>query len=125
MGDKVFVKVTPYYHMLRFGQKGKLALRFVRFFEILKCIGKVACQLTLLMSMNQIYNVLNVSLLHKYISDPTHVLRIKDVEIQINQIYEEYLIQILDKWVKQLKNKQIPLVKFSKETTRLRKPSKR
>jgi hypothetical protein len=33
-GDKVFLKIAPLKHMLRFDMKGKLAPRFIRPFEI-------------------------------------------------------------------------------------------
>lgn len=39
MGDKVFVRVAPYKHIVIFGRKGKLASRFMRAFEILKHVG--------------------------------------------------------------------------------------
>lgn len=42
MGDKVFVKMAPYKHIKRFDKKDKLALRFIRPFEVIECIGKVA-----------------------------------------------------------------------------------
>lgn len=42
MGDKVCVKVTPYQYVIKFIQKRKLVLRFVRPFKILDRIGKVA-----------------------------------------------------------------------------------
>lgn len=41
IGDMVFVRVTPYCHVMRFGWIGKLALRLVELFEILEHIGKV------------------------------------------------------------------------------------
>lgn len=79
VGDKVFVKVASYKNVIRFDRKGKLASRFVRLFEVLKCVGKVIYRLKLLASMNYIHNVFHVSLLCKYISNLTHVLSIKDV----------------------------------------------
>lgn len=42
MGDKMFLTVTLYYNMIRFGWIGKLVLRFAGPFEILECVGKVA-----------------------------------------------------------------------------------
>ena len=42
VGDKVFLKVSPWRKILRFGQKGKLSLRFIGPYEILKRIGLVA-----------------------------------------------------------------------------------
>ncbi|GJY10471.1 hypothetical protein Tco_0378656 [Tanacetum coccineum] len=42
VGDHVMLKVSPCKGIVRFGKKGKLALRFVGPFEILKRIGPVA-----------------------------------------------------------------------------------
>lgn len=41
-----------------------------------------------------------MSLLCKYISDLTHVLRVKDAKLEDNLIYEEHLVQILDRFQK-------------------------
>lgn len=61
-------------------------------------------------------------LLHKYINDLTHVLRIEDVELKGNFVYEKHPIYILDRWVKKLRNKQIFLVKVLGGTIKLRRP---
>ena len=111
VGDKVFVKVAPYKHILRFGKKGKLAPRYIGPFEVLERVGKVAYRLALPMSMERVHNVFHVSLLRKYVSDPSHVLQMEEVELQDNLAYEERPVQILDRKVKELRNKQIPLVK--------------
>jgi hypothetical protein len=38
VGDKVFLKVAPWKHMLRFGIKGKLALIYIRPLEVKEII---------------------------------------------------------------------------------------
>ena len=50
VGDKVFLKVSPWRKVLRFGKKGKLSLRFIGLYEVLERIGPVA-----LMSLKVIY----------------------------------------------------------------------
>lgn len=89
MGDMVFVKVSLYRHVTRFRQKGKLVSRFIWPFKILEYVGKVAYQLALLISIKQTHNVFHVSLLYKYNSNLSHVLRIKDVEFIDGLVYEE------------------------------------
>ena len=59
--------------MIRFGKKGKLSPRFVDSFEILKRIGKVAYKLALLPTLAGVHNMFHVSMLRKYIPDPSHV----------------------------------------------------
>lgn len=75
--------------MIRFEKKGKLFLRYIDPFEVLKRINKVAHWLVLLASMNCIHNVFHISLLYKYVGNPLHVLGRKAVELEDNLIYEE------------------------------------
>ncbi|KAJ4964701.1 hypothetical protein NE237_016550 [Protea cynaroides] len=76
VGDKVFLKVSPMRGLKRFGQKGKLSPRYVRPYEILAKRGKVAYQLALPPSMSSVHDVFHISLLKKYVKDPTHVFTI-------------------------------------------------
>ena len=61
--------------------------------------------------MEQVHNVFHVSLLRKYINDPSHVLRAEEVKLKENLIYQERPVQILDRKIKELRNTSIPLVK--------------
>ncbi|KAA0037243.1 pol protein [Cucumis melo var. makuwa] len=74
VGDKVFLKVAPMKRVLRFEKKGKLSPRFVRPFEILERIGPIAYRLVLPPSFSAVYDVLHVSMLRRYVADPTHVV---------------------------------------------------
>ena len=42
VGDKVFLKVSPWRKVLRFGKKGKLSSRFISPYEVLERIEPVA-----------------------------------------------------------------------------------
>lgn len=53
----------------------------------------------------------HVSLLRKYVDNLTHVLRVDDIKFDDNLVNKEYLVQILDRQVKQLGNKKIKLIK--------------
>ena len=68
--DKVFLKVSPMKGVMRFGKKGKLNPRYVRLFEILKRIGKVAYRLALPLNFLNMYSVFHVFMLRKYLLDP-------------------------------------------------------
>lgn len=57
---------------------------------------------------------------HKYINDITHVFKIKDIELKNNIVYKKCSVQIFDILVKELKNKQIALVKVLWKTIKLR-----
>ncbi|XP_039034121.1 uncharacterized protein LOC120170212, partial [Hibiscus syriacus] len=56
VGDKVFLKVSPWKKVLRFGRKGKLSPRFIGPYEIVKRVGPVAYQLTLPHEMEKIHD---------------------------------------------------------------------
>ena len=110
-GDWVFLKVSPMKGIMRFGKKGKLSPRYVGPFEILEKIGPVAYRLALTPDFANVHDVFHVSVLRKYIADPTHVLDQPPIELEGNLQYEEQPVRIMDSRVKQLRNKAIPLVK--------------
>jgi hypothetical protein len=60
--------------VIRFGRRGKLSLRFVGPFEILEKISTMAYRLALPPNLSGIHNVFHISMLRKYVPDPTHVL---------------------------------------------------
>ncbi|KAA0047049.1 Retrotransposable element Tf2 [Cucumis melo var. makuwa] len=111
VGDKVFLKLSPWKRVLRFGRKGKLSPRFIRPYQILKPIGHAAYRSALPMELSRIHDVFHVSMLRKYIPDPSHILEAEPVHLKENLSYEEEPIQILDKKEQVLRNKVIPLVK--------------
>ena len=81
----------------RFGVKGKLSPRFIGPFEVLDRIGEVAYRLAMPPSLSAVHNVFHVSMLRKYVSDPSHVLSYEDLELDEDLSYEEKPVQILDR----------------------------
>jgi hypothetical protein len=111
VGTKVFLKVAPMKGVMRFGRRGKLSPRYVGPFEILEKIGAVAYRLALPPNLSRIHNVFHISMLRKYVPDPTHVLESEPLQIQSNMTYEETPTRILDRKEQVLRNKTISLVK--------------
>ena len=74
---------------VRFGKRGKLSPRYIRPFEIVERIGPVAYRLDLPKELSRVYNVFHISMLRKYISDPSHVLEILEIELRDDLSYEE------------------------------------
>ncbi|KAA0063495.1 pol protein [Cucumis melo var. makuwa] len=111
IGDKVFLKVAPMRGVLRFERRGKLSPRFVGPFEILERIGPVAYRLALPPSLSTVHDVFHVSMLRKYVPDPSHVVDYEPLEIDENLSYTEQPVEVLAREVKILRNKEIPLVK--------------
>ena len=89
MGDRVFLKVSPWKGILRFGRRGKLRPRYIRPYEIIARVGPVAYRLDLLQELSKVHNVFHVSMLRKYIQDPSHVLRDQPVKLKDNLTYKE------------------------------------
>ncbi|KAL0561626.1 hypothetical protein IC582_002066 [Cucumis melo] len=111
VGDKVFLKVAPMRGVLRFERRGKLSPRFVGPFEILERIGPVAYRLALPPSLSTVHDVFHVSMLRKYVPDPSHVVDYEPLEIDENLSYTEQPVEVLAREMKTLRNKEIPLVK--------------
>ncbi|XP_050938822.1 uncharacterized protein LOC127148669 [Cucumis melo] len=108
--DKVFLKVARKC-VLRFEKKGKLSPHFVGPFKILERIGSVAYCLALLPSLSIVNDVFHVSMLRKYVSNPSHIVDYEPLEIDENLSYTEQPVEILAREVKMLRNREIPLVK--------------
>ena len=111
VGDMVFLRISPWKGVLRFGKRGKLSPRYIGPYRIVERIGEVAYRLELPSDLDRIHDVFHVSMLRKYIPDPSHVVTEQPVEIQENLTYEEEPVQILDRREQVLRNKTIPLVK--------------
>ena len=47
IGDKVFLKVSPWKKVMRFRKNGKLSPRFIRPYEVIEKVGPVAYRLVL------------------------------------------------------------------------------
>ncbi|KAL0405616.1 UNVERIFIED_CONTAM: hypothetical protein Slati_3875500, partial [Sesamum latifolium] len=108
VGERVFLKVSPWRGVLRFGKQGKLSPRYIGPYEITERIGPLAYRLALPVELSQIHDVFHVSMLRRYRSDPSHVVRDPEIEVSENLTYIEEPIEILDRTVKKLRNKDIP-----------------
>ncbi|GJR84172.1 reverse transcriptase domain-containing protein [Tanacetum coccineum] len=82
VGDQVLLKVSLWKGVVRFGKKGKLAPRYVGPFEIVECVGPPDVQVPL-----------------------------DEIEIDENLRFIEEPIEIVERDVKKLKRRRIPLVK--------------
>ena len=111
IGDRVFLKISPWKGVLRFGKRGKLSPRYIGPYEIVGKVGPVAYKLKLPPELSRIHDTFHVSMLRKYIPDPSHVLREQPVQLKENLTYEETPVQIVDRKEQVLRSKVIPLVK--------------
>ncbi|KAL0383174.1 UNVERIFIED_CONTAM: hypothetical protein Scaly_0604700 [Sesamum calycinum] len=110
IGDKIFLKVSPWKGILRFGKQRKLSLRYIGSYEIIERIGPLAYRLALTSELSQIHYVFHVSMLGRYRSDPSHVICEPEIEIFEELTYLEEPTEILDRTVRKFRNKEIPMV---------------
>ena len=97
VGDKVFLRVSPWKGVLWFGKKGKLSPRYIGPYEIVARIGPLSYRLALPQALSQLHDVFHVSMLRRYRSDPSHVVQAGEIEVSDNLNYVEEPVQILDR----------------------------
>ncbi|PON64520.1 hypothetical protein PanWU01x14_123970 [Parasponia andersonii] len=109
--DTIFLKIAPIKGVMWFEKRGKLSPRYIGLFKILEHIGKLAYKLALPPELASVHNVFHVSMLKKYISDSSHVLKHELVEVHEDLTYEEKQVNIFAHEEKNLRSTTIPLVK--------------
>ncbi|KAD7477911.1 hypothetical protein E3N88_01047 [Mikania micrantha] len=108
--DLVLLKVSPWKGVSRFGKKGKLAPRYVGPFKVLERVGKVAYRLELPEELSNVHPTFHVSNLKKCLADENLHIPLDEVRIDESMHFVERPVKIVDRDVKKLKNKRIPLV---------------
>ena len=111
VGEHVFLRVSPMKGILRFGRRGKLSPRFIGPFEILERVGQAAYRLALPPDLSGVHPVFHVSMLRKYVHDPSHIIQHNLVELDENLSYSEQPEAIIDRRVKRLRSKDVASVK--------------
>ncbi|GJV57693.1 hypothetical protein Tco_1458698 [Tanacetum coccineum] len=96
VGDRVMLKVSPRKGVIRFGKQGKLNLRYVGPFKILKRVGPVAYKLELPEELSNVHNTFYVSNLKKCLSDESLIIPMKELQLDDKLNFVEELIEIMD-----------------------------
>nr|GEZ11791.1 hypothetical protein [Tanacetum cinerariifolium] len=97
--------------VIRFGKKKKLALRFVRPFEITERISPVAYRLRLPEELNGVHDTFHMSNLKKYLADPTLQVPLDEIQVNAKLNFVEEPVEILEREFKKLKRSRIVIVK--------------
>ena len=111
VGEFVFLRVSPMKGVMSFGKKGKLSPIFIGPFEILDRVGQVVYRLALPPTLAEMHNVFHISMLCKYVLDPSHVLSYEPLQLKQDLSYDEQPERVIKKGIKELRSKRIPLVK--------------
>ncbi|XP_070015946.1 uncharacterized protein [Nicotiana sylvestris] len=111
VGERVLLRVSPIKGIMTFGKKGKLSLRFIGSFEILRRVWEVAYELALSPILAEVHPVFHVSMLQRYHDDPSHLLDFSSVQLDKDLSYVEEPVAILDIQVRNMMSKNIASVK--------------
>lgn len=111
VSDKVFLKISPQKGVIHFQNRGKLSPCCIGPFPIIEWIRQVAYRLELSSGLERIHDVFHVSMLKKYMPDPSHILKTALMQLREDMNYEIQPVQILDLPDKVLRKKVIPMVK--------------
>ncbi|XP_057418513.1 uncharacterized protein LOC130712711 [Lotus japonicus] len=118
-GDHVFLRVTQTTGVGRAMKSKKLTPKFIGPYQIIERVGPVAYRIALPPFLSNIHDVLHVSQLRKYVSDPSHVIEPDHLQLKDNLTVEVPPMKIEERRIKQLRNKQVSLVKVIwNQTTR-------
>ncbi|CAN6711132.1 unnamed protein product [Malus baccata var. baccata] len=93
VGDWVFLKLSPWKGMVRFGKKGKLSPQYIGLYRITERVGEVAYRLKLPPEFSK------------------HVIPPQPLEINLDLTYDEEPGTILDWKDKVIRNKNVHMVK--------------
>ena len=105
VGEKVFLKVSHWKKVMRFGKNDKLSPRFIGSYEVIEKVGPVAYRLALPLDLEKIHYVFHVLMFRRYRSNPSHVVSSEIIELISDLTYEEETVEILAREVKELRNK--------------------
>ena len=116
VGNHVFLKEMPKRGVVRFGRRGKLSPRVIGPFEILERIGTVAYRLALPPSMLGVHKVFHVSMLRKYTPDPAHIVDWGQIEVDMDETFEEGPVCMLIAMIRFYDAKTVRLVWYYRGT---------
>ncbi|XP_050876342.1 uncharacterized protein LOC127080053 [Lathyrus oleraceus] len=112
VGPEIVQYTTDKIKIIREKMKSrKLTPRLIGLYQISKKVGDVAYRIMLPPSLANLHDVFHMSQLRRYIMDPSHVVQLDDVKVRDNLTVETLPMRIEDREVKQLRSKEIALVK--------------
>ncbi|XP_017407708.1 uncharacterized protein LOC108320705 [Vigna angularis] len=111
VGDHVFLRVTPTTGVGRVIRARKLSPRYLGPYQILRRIRPVAYEIVMSPRLANLHPVFHVYQLRKYVSDPSHVLEVENVQVREDFSVEAQPVRIEESQNKQLRERTIKRVK--------------
>ena len=90
-----------------FRNKGNINPRYVGPYKILKRIGKVAFELEFQEKLAAVHPVFHITLLKKCVGDLASIVPLESVAVKDSLSYEDVQLEILDRQVRRLRNKEV------------------
>ncbi|XP_071687116.1 uncharacterized protein [Rutidosis leptorrhynchoides] len=97
VGDRVYLKVSPWKGVIGFGKRGKLAPRYIGPFKIIQRVNDQTA-------------VLELPTEKCKVDDETQLVPLSDLRVDLNQRLVEEPIRIVDRKVTKLGKKEIHMV---------------
>nr|GEV34713.1 hypothetical protein [Tanacetum cinerariifolium] len=97
VGDHVLLKVSPCKGVVCFRKKGKLALRLVGPFEIIKKVVPVAYRLDFPEDLNGVHETFHVTNLKKCLANPTLQVPLDEIRVDAKLNFMEEPVEIFDR----------------------------
>ena len=92
----MFLKIAQMKGIIRFGQKGKLSPRYIEPFEIRNRVRDLAYRLRIPPELAAVHDVFHVSMLRRYVPDPSHVMEYEPLEIRTNATCDEKPLRVIE-----------------------------
>nr|GEU33907.1 putative reverse transcriptase domain-containing protein [Tanacetum cinerariifolium] len=111
VGDMVLLKVSPLKGAVHFGKREKLSPRYIGPFRILAKVGPIAYTLEFPEELKGIPRTFHVSNLNKCLAEGDIVIPMDKIQLDEKLHMIEEPVEIVDREVKRLKQRRIPIVK--------------
>ncbi|GKC82444.1 hypothetical protein Tco_1138161 [Tanacetum coccineum] len=111
VGNRVMLKVSPWKGVVHFDKRGKLNTRYVGPFKVIKRVRIVTYKLKLPPQLSQVHKTFHMSNLKKCLSDESLVIPLKELHVNDKLHFVEEPVEVVDREVKQLKRRRIPIIK--------------
>nr|GEY75548.1 putative reverse transcriptase domain-containing protein [Tanacetum cinerariifolium] len=96
VGDMIFLKLSPWKGVIRFGKRRKLSPSYIGPFKILARVGPMAYTLELPEELQGIHSTFHVSNLKKCLADENLIFPLNEIQLDDKLHFIEESVEIID-----------------------------